>query len=327
MQDNIQKRNPVQAYLLDKQGKAQELIYEEIDTVNKLDKILWLHFDYTSPEAIDWITNRSGIDSIAIDALLTEETRPRTTILGDALLIALRGVNLNPNSKPEDMISIRLYVSPSLIISTRRRNLLTVTELIDNLKRGIGPKSSSEFLVELTYRITDRMDSVIDQIQDRTDFLEENLLDTADTKFRNEILAIRRETIILKRYLSPQKEALNKLYNDKITWVNEYQKIEIRETNDQLMRHIEELETIRDKVALIQEELANRLSEQLNKKMYILSIISAIFLPLSFLTGLLGINIGGIPGAENENAFYIFSLILVFIISVQLTIFKKKRWI
>ena len=93
------------------------------------------------------------------------------------------------------------------------------------------------------------------------------------------------------------------------------------------MRHIEELDTIRDKVALIQEELANRLSEQLNKKMYILSIISAIFLPLSFLTGLLGINIGGIPGAENENAFYIFSLILVFIISVQLTIFKKKRWI
>ena len=318
---------PVRAFLLDKKGFAEELTYNELDIVDRTNKILWVHFDYSSKEANEWITNKSGIEDVAIDALLTEETRPRTTILNDSLLVALRGVNLNPNSKPEDMISIRLYISPNLIISTRRRNLLTVTELIDNLKRGIGPKSSSEFLVELTYRITDRMDSVIDQIQDRTDFLEENLLDAADTKFRNEILAIRRETIILKRYLSPQKEALNKLYNDKITWVNEYQKIEIRETNDQLMRHIEELETIRDKVALIQEELANRLSEQLNKKMYILSIISAIFLPLSFLTGLLGINIGGIPGAENENAFYIFSLILVFIISVQLTIFKKKRWI
>ena len=318
---------PVRAFLLDKKGFAEELTYNELDIVDRTNKILWVHFDYSSKEANEWITNKSGIEDVAIDALLTEETRPRTTILNDSLLIALRGVNLNPNSKPEDMISIRLYISPNLIISTRRRNLLTVTELIDNLKRGIGPKSSSEFLVELTYRITDRMDSVIDQIQDRTDFLEENLLDAADTKFRNEILAIRRETIILKRYLSPQKEALNKLYNDKITWVNEYQKIEIRETNDQLMRHIEELDTIRDKVALIQEELANRLSEQLNKKMYILSIISAIFLPLSFLTGLLGINIGGIPGAENENAFYIFSLILVFIISVQLTIFKKKKWI
>ena len=69
MQDNIGTRNPVQAYLLDKQGNAEELTYEEIDTVDKSDKILWLHFDYTSPEAIDWITNRSCIDSIAIDAL------------------------------------------------------------------------------------------------------------------------------------------------------------------------------------------------------------------------------------------------------------------
>lgn len=55
MQDNIATRNPVQAYLLDKQGNAQELTYEEIDTVDKSDKILWLHFDYTSPEAIESI--------------------------------------------------------------------------------------------------------------------------------------------------------------------------------------------------------------------------------------------------------------------------------
>lgn len=323
----MSSNHPVRAFLLDKKGSAEELTYNELSNVDRTNKILWVHFDYSSKEANEWITNKSGIEDVAIDALLTEETRPRTTILNDSLLIALRGVNLNPNSKPEDMISIRLYISPNLIISTRKRNLLSIAELIDNLKRGIGPKSSSEFLVELTCRITDRMDNIIDQIQDRTDYLEENLLDTADTKFRNEILAIRRETIILKRYLSPQKEALNKLYNDKITWIDEYQKIEIRETNDQLMRHIEELDTIRDKVVLIQEELANRLSEQLNKKMYILSIISAIFLPLSFLTGLLGINIGGIPGAQSESAFYTFSLILIVIVTVQLIIFKKKRWI
>ena len=327
MQDNIGTRNPVQAYLLDKQGNAEELTYEEIDTVDKSDKILWLHFDYTSPEAIDWITNRSCIDSIAIDALLTEETRPRTTILGDALLIALRGVNLNPNSKPEDMVSIRLYVSSTLIISTRRRSLLSIGELVESLKKGKGPKSSSEFLIDLTYRITDRMEEIIAQIEDRADYLEENIIDSSDIKFRNEILAIRRESIILRRYLFPQKEAMNKLYHDKITWINEYERLQLRETNDQLIRHIEELDTIRDKVALIQEELSNMLSDQMNKKMYVLSIISAIFLPLSFLTGLLGINIGGIPGAENQNAFYIFSLILVIIVSLQYWIFKKKKWI
>lgn len=318
---------PVEAYLLDKKGKAQELSYEEIDTVDRTDKLLWLHFDYSSPQAIDWITNRSNIDSIAIDALLAEETRPRTTILDDSLLIALRGVNLNPGSKPEDMVSIRLFISPTLIISTRKRNLLSIGELQESLKKGTGPKSSSEFLIDLTYRITSRMEDIIDQIEDRADFLEENIIDSSDIKFRNEILSIRREAIILRRYLFPQKEAMNKLYHDKITWINEYERLELRETNDQLLRHIEELDTIRDKVALIQEELSNMLSDQMNKKMYVLSIISAIFLPLSFLTGLLGINIGGIPGSQNDNAFLIFSLMLIAIVSIQYIIFKKKKWL
>lgn len=320
-------KKTVIAFLLDKKGGAIELSYEELNNVNTNGKILWVHFDYSSPEAVDWITNKSEIDSIAIDALLTEETRPRTTLLNDSILIALRGVNLNPNSKPEDMVSIRLYISTHLIISTRKRDILSVAEIIDILKKGIGPKSSSEFLTELIYRVTDRMEDVINQIEDRTNALEENLIDSTDLKFRNEILSVRREIIILRRYLFPQKEALNKLYNDKITWINEYERIEIRETNDQLMRHIEELDTIRDKVSLIQEELANSLSDQVNKKMYILSIISAIFLPLTFLTGLLGINIGGIPGAQNDNAFYIFSIILVMVTSVQFYIFKKKKWL
>ena len=320
-------KKPVIAFLLDKKGGAIELSYEELNNVNRNGKILWVHFDYSSPEAVDWITNKSEIDSIAIDALLTEETRPRTTLLNDSILIALRGVNLNPNSKPEDMVSIRLYISTHLIISTRKRDILSVAEIIDILKKGIGPKSSSEFLTELIYRVTDRMEDVINQIEDRTNALEENLIDSTDLKFRNEILSVRREIIILRRYLFPQKEALNKLYNDKITWINEYERIEIRETNDQLMRHIEELDTIRDKVSLIQEELANSLSDQVNKKMYILSIISAIFLPLTFFTVLLGINIGGIPGAQNDNAFYIFSIILVMVTSVQFYIFKKKKWL
>lgn len=316
------------ALLLDGKGSAKKLTYDDINS-NQLpeDGILWVHFDYSSQMAKDWIRNKSGIDSVAMDALLTEETRPRTTILNDSFLIALRGINLNPNSKPEDMVSIRLFISSNLIITTKRRNLLSIDEIMDSLKKGIGPKSSSEFLNELTYRVTSRMEGVIDELEDRTDSLEESLMDSSDSKFRSELMAIRRETIILRRYLFPQKEAMSKLYHDKVTWISDYEKIELRETNDQLMRYIEELDTIRDKVALIQEELSNKLSEQMNKKMYVLSIISVIFLPLTFLTGLLGINVDGIPGADNERAFFNFLVILIAIATFQLILFKKKKWI
>lgn len=321
------KKVPFLGFLINKKGSAKKLKYEELKSIDRTeDNILWVHFDYSQKEAKNWIRNQFK-DSIVADALLAGETRPRTTILGDSLLIALRGVNLEPNSKPENMISIRLYISNNMIITTSRRTLMSIEEIVEDLEKGIGIKSSSEFLVELTNRMIDRIDDVIDEIQDRTDYLEENIMDMKKQDFRNKILNVRRETIILKRYLTPQKDALIKLTSEKISWIDEYRKIEIRETNDQLIRHIEELDTIRDKVILIQEELTNRLSEELNKKMYILSIISAIFLPLTFLTGLLGINVGGIPGANNENAFYIFTTILILVIFSQYMIFRKKRWI
>lgn len=315
------------ALLLDKKGGAKSINYEELENYTSEMGLLWVHFDYSSQEAINWITNKSGIDPIAVEALLTEETRPRTTILKDSILLALRGVNLNPNSNPEDMVSIRVFVNERIIITTRKRNLLSVDDIVNYLKENNGPKSSSEFLIELTDRLTSRMEDTIQSIDERSDLLEEMLLDSNNSHLRTETSAIRREAITLRRYLFPQKEAMYKLYHDKITWINEYEKIQLREITDQLIRHIEELDTIKDKVALIQEELSNRLNEQLNSRMYVLSVISAIFLPLGFLTGLLGINVGGIPGAENPYSFGIFVGFLVLLVGVQLYIFKKRKWI
>lgn len=315
------------ALILDKKGGAVEVSYEKLDEIDFENNLVWLHFDYSSDEAVQWITNKSGIDPIAIEALLTAETRPRTTILNESLLLALRGVNLNPNSNPEDMISIRIFINENLIITTKRRDLLSVNDIVDFLKRNDGPKSSSEFLVELSDRLTTRMQGTIEELDDRADALEEIVMDSSNIELKSEISSIRREALTLRRYLSPQKEAMYKLLHDKIVWINEYERIQLREITDQLIRYIEELDTIKDKVSLIQEELVNKISEQMNNKMYLLSIISAIFLPLGFFTGLLGVNVGGIPGTENPNAFYIFSGFLVIVVILQFIYFRKKKWI
>lgn len=321
------KDTPFVGFVLDKKGSLKEIGFDEINSYREKNELLWLHFNYTKNEAKEWISTKNGIDEIAVDALLADETRPRTIVLKDNLLLALRGVNLDPNSKPEDMKSIRLFISQNLIISTSRRTILSVTEMIEELKRGSGIKSSSEFIIELTYKMIDRIDDVIEKIHDRCDTLEDTIFDDKRRLQKAEILNIRKEIIVLKRFLVPQKEALIKLYNEQLSWLNEYQKIELRETNDQLIRHIEELDTVRDKVVLIQDEISNNLSGELNKKMYIMAIISAIFLPLTFLTGLLGINVAGIPGAEYENAFFIFTGILFLVVILQFTFFKKNRWI
>ena len=89
----------------------------------------------------------------------------------------------------------------------------------------------------------------------------------------------------------------------------------------------EDLEAVRERAAVSQEELLSRLSEQLNQRMYVLSIVAAVFLPLGFLTGLLGINVGGIPGADNAQAFWIFSGLLLIAVVIQLLVFRWKKWL
>ncbi|WP_121627466.1 zinc transporter ZntB [Poseidonibacter antarcticus] len=313
--------------IFDGNGGAKKISFEQLDEYTPSMGILWVHFDYTQEQSIDWITNKSNIDPIAVDALLSQTTRPRTTILKDSLILALRGINLNPNSDPEDMISIRLYINENIIISTKKRDLLSVNDMLLFFEQGIGPKNSSEFLIELTNRLTDRMEDYILDMDDRYSDLEELSIQSSSAKLRTSISEIKRESISLKRYLSPQKEAIFKLYDQKISWITEHDRIQLREINHKLIKYIEDLDSIKDKVSLIQEEISNNLSEQLNQRMYVLSIISAIFLPLGFLTGLLGINVGGIPGAENSFSFYIFILFLIVIVALQIYIFKKKRWL
>ena len=132
---------------------------------------------------------------------------------------------------------------------------------------------------------------------------------------------------MLRRYLAPQREAMTKLFTEKISWLIDNEKLRLREVTDRLIRHIEDLDSVRDRAAITQEEVVNRLSEQMNMRMYVLSLVAAIFLPLGFLTGLLGINVGGIPGSENKAAFFIVIFFLAIIVFLQFLLFKKKKWL
>ena len=316
----------IHAFILDGKGGGQSIDKESISTWTPEKGVLWLHFDYSAPQTREWILKESGLDEVSADALLSEETRPRTTVVDGAALLALRGVNMNPGSSPEDMVSIRVWFNRDRIISTRKRKLLSVSDIVDSINSQKGPKTSGELIVGLTGRMTSRMEGTIEEIEDRVAQLEEIIVEGGSHAIRRELSAIRRETIMLRRYLAPQREAILKLYSEKFPWVEEEDHRRLREVTDQVIRYIEDLDSARDRASVTQEELVNRLSEQMNARMYVLSVIAAIFLPLGFLTGLLGINIGGIPGTDSDVAFLIFVGFLIVVTAVQYWVFKKKNW-
>ncbi len=317
----------IHGFILDGKGGGQEIGWEDLKIWSPENGPLWLHFDYTSENATNWIQHEGDLDEVPAAALLTEETRPRTTVLEDGTMIALRGVNLNPGSDPEDMVSIRLWVEENRIISTRKRPLLSARHLAESIQNNKGPKTTGELIVNLTDMLTDRMEDTIESIEDRLAELEEQIMDSGGYELRNTLSNIRREAIMLRRYLAPQREALVKLHSEHIPWLNTDNRIKTREVTDKLVRYLEDLDSVRDRAAVTQEELINRISEQMNTRMYVLSLVAAVFLPLSFLTGLLGINVGGIPGANNNWSFLTVVLLMIGVAIIEIILFKRKKWL
>lgn len=317
----------IHARLFDGRGGARTLLMPELASWTPDKGVLWAHFDYTKAPARDWIRRTSGLEPLVAEALITEETRPRAMSLGDGLLLALRGVNLNPGAEPDDMVSIRLWLDASRVVSSGKRDLLSVRDLLDRLAEAKGPSGAGQFIVELIDRLVWRMSETVDRLEDSVAGLEDSILEARSGALRLDLASLRRQTITLRRYLAPQREALSRLITEKVGWLDETDRMRLREVADRLIRHIEDLDAVRDRAAVAHEELLSRISEQLNARMYVLSIVAALFLPLGFLTGMLGINVGGIPGADNPWGFLTFAGILVLIVVAQVVLFRRKGWL
>lgn len=311
---------------LDNQGSARE-ITEHYSTIwqSKGDELVWFHLDYTETAAEDWLKQDSGLSELTAEILTSDDTRPRSIAADQGLLICLRGVNCNPGQDPDDMVSIRMWIGKNRIVTLRHRRVEAINDIRLALAQGTGPQDIGDFLVCLCERLTDRMADVVGEIDDSVDALEDEILQKERATLRSELSRVRRMIIGLRRHLVPQRELLSRLQNERADWLSDMDKLHLREVAERVTRSIEDLDAARDRAAIAQEELNARLSEQMNQTLYMMSIVATIFLPLGLLTGLLGINVGGIPGTENPWAFFLVCVILGVIACFVYFIFKKKQ--
>ena len=324
MEDN---EGLVHLFVLDGKGGGRRGGWEDVRGWAPGEGGLWLHLDYSSERVQNWVSGESGIDPIMAEALLAEETRPRVLPAGGNFLIILRGVNCNPGEDPDDMVSLRLWMEDRRVISMRQRKVKAIEDVANSLAAGSGPRSTGEFLVDVAELMTVRAAEVVGAVDESVDDLEDAVLTEESYELRSRLSRLRRQAISLRRYLAPQRDVLGKLQNERATLLSDLDRAHLREVADRTTRLVEDLDAARDRAAVVQEELAGKLAEQMNRTMYILSIVAGIFLPLGLITGLLGINVGGIPGTESNISFAIVSASLVILAASQYWFFRRKHWL
>lgn len=315
------------AYSLNLDGTGAALNPKNIGKALKAKKLAWVHLDADHKDTAAWLSAELDyLDPFIVSALIADETRPRMTQIDNGAIIILRGVNLNTGEDKEDMVSVRLFIDQSRIITLQKRKVRAIFSMEETLKAGRGPKDSGRFLTQLVSQLTGRFEKVLLELDELTDDIEEKLLVDADIALRQDIVAIRKQSIVFRRHMSPQREAISQARMADLSWISDLDKRSLQESYNHILRYVEELDAIRERAQIVKDELANMIADRLNKNTYVLSVIAAIFLPLGFLTGLLGINIGGIPGSNNPAAFRIFCLSLCVLVAAQIVIFRKLKW-
>ncbi len=308
------------AYTMDGKGGCEDVTAQTDDTAHR-----WFHLDYSERSAAHSLASL-GLDDGLIDSLTRSDTRPRTVVMEDGILVALRAVNVNPGAVPEDMVSLRLWIEPTRLITVRQRRLFSVQDVRESLLEGRGPKDISELVVQIVENLADRIAEFVDVLQDRVAAFEENAETSRLAGVRSQVAALRRQTATVRRYLAPQREALEVLFRQALQVMDEDHAHTIREQSDRIVRYVEDLDLVREQALVLQEELLNSIMEQQNARMYVLAIISVIFLPITFLTGVFGMNVAGLPGTESPSAFWAVAGVTLSSVTFTVVVLKRKHW-
>jgi len=312
-------------YAFDGQGHATAIPFSELKAEDP--RFIWVHVNGRHAETEGFLRQQAGLDPLIIRSLLAEETRPRLEEIGDRALIMLRGVNFNPGPEPEDLVSIRLWISGNRLITVGRRKSHAIWEMNDRIEDGHAPRHIGEFVAVLCALLNEGLEPAINELDATIDELEDISLENPDAKLRQRIAAARKQATLFRRHMAPQRDVFNRLQTIAYPWLQSADKWLMQDNHDRILNFLEDLDSIRERAQILQDELYSALSVKLNKNLYVISIITVIFMPLSFVTGLLGMNVEGLPGAKDPYAFMIVCGLLMAVAGVQVLIFRRLKWV
>jgi zinc transporter len=288
-------------------------------------ELRWVHLSTTNDEAKAWLRDRAGLDDYVVDALTADETRPRCERWEHGALINLRGRSQDEMTASDPLASVRIWGTKGRVFSVTRKPLVAVGMLEKEVEAAeiLDP---GDLIAAFAVAITTDLDPVVADLGDELDECEEQMDADRVFELRRIVTKVRVTAIGYRRFLSPQRAAIETLAALPGDWLAEDDRRHLGAAADRAARMAEELEAIRERSALIHETLTDLRAEQIDSRSLIISIAAMVFLPLTYITGLYGMNVKGLPYAD---APWAFDAIMGF--SVVLTVgvvvyFVRRHW-
>ncbi|WP_176701417.1 zinc transporter ZntB [Gilliamella sp. Choc5-1] len=319
---HLLEANPAFCCQLDGKGKAIPLNEHSVPSVSQP---FWIHLDFAKQETVNWINTTNLVPDLIKNELVKPNQISKEIRFESGVLVVLKGVNFIPNELPDPIVTFRFFITDNMIISTRHQQISAIAELKDRLEKGIGPVDVADWLIQMSDLISDQVNLSFDSVHNKIIKLEDSVLNQRIFSYK-EIGRVRKQLIVLRRLLSPQRDIFVKISTERISWIDDNDRQRLHDISYQQNHYVSDIDSCLLRLASIMEQINSFLAESTNKRIYLMSLFTIIFTPITFLTSLLGVNLAGIPFSSEGWSFVGLILLLVIICVISVIWLKYKKW-
>ena len=286
---------------------------------------LWLHFNLAHTSARPWLAQHAALPEAFFDALKDGLHSTRIERTDQSLIAVVNDVHFDFSFEPSDISTLWISVEQHLIVTARQRPLRSVDRLRESVKAGLRLRSPAELLEHLLRAQADVLVDIVRGVTARVDSIEDQLLANRLDHKRARLGALRRLLVRLQRLLAPEPAALFRLLQHPPHWMAELDVQALREASEEFSVVLRDMNTLQERIKLLQEEIAAQVNEGNNRSLFVLTIVTVLALPINLIAGLLGMNVGGVPLAQHAHGFWIVVAIIATFTAVAAWVAFRKR--
>ena len=279
----------------------------------------------SAPEFRAWL--HDYLDPHAAEGLTATDQHSRCTVVDDKALVVLRIVR--PKSDPENLSkqTMALWLEKNRVVIASKLQISELVNVAQWQQSHHAPLSSADLIARMGTRAADRAEPLVEHLGDQLDSIEEAMMSDRGHEQREQLTRLRRSLISLRRLLWPQRDVLNTLEIEDLSFLTARDRARLKEASARSARLGDELQILAERAALIHEQVLDTRAEQMNKTMLVLTAATVIAMPMTVVSGLLGMNVSGIPFSQNPEAFWFVVIGLAVLGTGMVWFMRTRKWL
>jgi zinc transporter len=310
------------AYKFDGKGNVEEIDFEH-GPVGGPDKgFVLVAGSLSSPQFKHWL--QEHLDGPAAEGLTATDQHTRCTVIDDRALVVLRVLRTRTDPEELSKQTMSFWLEKNRVIIASKLALTELISIAQWQKSKHAPLTPADLIARMGTRAADR----IEHLGDMLDTIEDGMMAERDEDdARDKLTRLRRSLINVRRLLWPQRDVLNTLEIEDLSFLTARDRARLKEASARSARLGDELQVLAERAALIHEQFLDTRAERLNKTILVLTAATVVAMPMTVVSGLLGMNVAGIPFSQNPEAFWFVVIGLAVLGTGIVWFMRSRKWL